>query len=105
MRGNLIQLRGHQPAEPERRDDADRESAQNRRHSLPNDKLRDIACLRAKRHAHPDFSRALRHAVGNCAVDADARQLLRDSGEDPKQPHHQPGLTDGLRHDCIHRLR
>src|SRR6516162_10893647 len=24
MRGNLIQLRSHQPAEPERRDDADR---------------------------------------------------------------------------------
>src|SRR4029453_10131431 len=47
MRGNLIQLRSHQPAERERRDDADREPAQNRRHSLPNDKLENIACLRS----------------------------------------------------------
>ena len=105
MRGNLIQLRGHQPAEPERRHDADRESAHDRRHSLPNDKLQDIACLRAESHAHSDFSRSLRHAIRHRAVNADAREQQRDSGEDTEQPRHQPRLTDGLRHDCIHRLR
>src|SRR5215831_15031126 len=39
MRGNLIQLRGHQPAKPERRDDTNRESTHDGRHSLPNDKF------------------------------------------------------------------
>src|SRR6516165_7342763 len=36
MRGYLVQLRGYQPTESKRRDDADRKSAHYRRHSLPN---------------------------------------------------------------------
>src|SRR5947208_2338541 len=45
MRGHLIQLRGYQPAKPERRDDADRESAYDGHHSLPNDKVENIIRL------------------------------------------------------------
>ena len=95
-------MRGYQPAKPERRDDADDESAYDGHHSLPNDKVENIACLRTERHAHTDFSRALRDAVGDCAVDADAGEQQRDSGEDTEQPRHQSRLTDGLRHDCVH---
>src|SRR5437016_13057336 len=101
MRGHLIQLRGYQPAKPERRDDADDESAYDGHHSLPNDKVENMACLRTERHAHTDFSRALRDAVCDCAVDAAAGATKRDYGVENQQPRDQPPMTDGLRYDCV----
>src|SRR5438128_3356981 len=105
VRRNLIELRRDQPAERERRDNAEREAADHRFHSLAHDEPQDIACLRAERHAHTDLASALLDGVGNRAVNADAREQERNDRENAEQPHHQPRLTDGLRDDRAHRLR
>src|SRR6266480_3494923 len=105
VRRNLIELRRDQPAERERRDNAEREAADHRFHSLAHDEPQDIARLRAERHPHADLAGALLDGVGNRAVNPNAREQKRDAGENSEQPHHQPRLTDGLRDDRAHRLR
>src|SRR5882724_743350 len=74
VRRNLIELRRDQPAQRERRDNAEREAADHRFHSLARDEPEDIACLRAESHADADLARALLDGVGNRAVNADARE-------------------------------
>src|SRR6266513_2385554 len=105
VRRNLIELCRDQPAKRERRDNAEREAADHRFHSLAHDEPQDIARLRAERHPHADLAGALLDGVGNRAVNPNAREQERNAGENAKQPHHQPRLTDGLRDDRAHRLR
>src|SRR5206468_4900438 len=105
VRRNLIELRRDQPAERERRDNAEREAADHRFHSLAHDEPQDIARLRAERHPHADLAGALLDGVGNRAVNPNAREQERNAGENAEQPHHQPRLTDRLRDDRAHRLR
>src|SRR6266481_1196424 len=105
VRRNLIELCRNQPAERERRDNAEREPGYHRFHSLAHDKPQDIARLRAERHADADLAGALLDGVGNRAINPNAREQERNAGENAEQPHHQPRLTDGLRDDRAHRLR
>src|SRR5437588_3332383 len=105
VRRNSIELRRDQPAEGDRRDNAEREPDHHRFHSLAHDKPQDIARLRAERHADADLAGALLDGVGNRAINPNAREQERDAGENAEQPHHQPRLTDGLRDDRAHRLR
>src|SRR6266550_1764695 len=81
VRRNLIERRRDQPAERERRDNAEGEAAEHRFHSLAHDERQDIARLRSERHAHADLAGALLDGVGNCAVNPNAREQKRDAGE------------------------
>ena len=57
---------------------------------------RDVAGLRADRHANADFAPPLQHGVVEHAVQADAREQQRDRREEQRQHRQQP-LADGLR--------
>src|SRR5216117_3470653 len=81
VRRNLIQLRRDQTADRERRNNAEGEPAHHRLHSLAHDELQDIACLRAERHADADLAGALLDGIGDRAVNADAREQERNTGE------------------------
>ena len=72
MRGNLIELRGNQSPEREGRDDPDRETGHHRCHALTNDQSKDVAGLRAERHAHADLAGALLNRVSDRAVNSEA---------------------------------
>ena len=71
--------------------------------SLPDDHAQHVAALRAERHPDADFLRALRHAVGDDAVDADGREQQRRAGENAEQQHRQTPLGDRARDDLVHR--
>src|SRR6476660_3286864 len=71
VRRNLIELRRDQPAERERRNNAEREPAHHWLQSRAHDELQDIACLRPERHADADLPGSLLDSVSDCAVNPD----------------------------------
>ena len=67
------------------------------------DATRDVAGLRADRHADADFAAALQHRVIEHAVEPDGGEQQRDAGEEEGQ-HGEQALADGVRFDDL-RLR
>src|SRR5439155_11844167 len=87
VRRNLIELRRDQAVERERRNDAEREPAHHRLHSLVHNQAQHVARLRTQRHAHSNFSCALLDGVRHCAVNPDAGEEQGDSSKNSEQPH------------------
>src|SRR5216117_3788595 len=104
VRRNLIELRRDQPAERERRDNAEREAADHRFHSLAYDEPEDIARLCAERHADADLAGALLDRVSDRAVNPDAGEEQGHPRENSENPHHQTRLPDRSRDDRVHGL-
>ena len=98
-------MRRNQSTEREGRDDPDRQTNDNRFHSLIDNQAKHVARLRAERHPHADFAGALFHRISDCAVNPDAREQQRAAGKNSEQPRHQTRLSECLRDDRIHRLR
>src|SRR5512146_1456973 len=59
-------------------------------HSLPHHEAEHVPRLRSQRHADANLARAARHVVGQQAVQSDARQQQRQSGEEAGELRQQP---------------
>ena len=70
--------------------------------AAPQDHARNIHGLRSERHAHADFTRALRHRMGQHSVNADAGEHQRQSCEDRQQDHRARAVGDIGGHQFIH---
>src|SRR5205823_9692880 len=101
VRRNLIELRRDQAVERERRNDAEREPAHHRLHSLVHNQAQHVARLRTQRHAHSNFSCALLDGVRHCAVNPDAGEEQGDSSKNSEQPHHQTRLPERSSDDRV----
>src|SRR5437764_3725427 len=78
---NLVELRGDQTTERKRRNDSDCQANHDGSHPLINNQSQHVARLGAERHSDADFTCSLLHRVSNRAIDADAGEQERDSGE------------------------
>ena len=97
-------MRCEQASERKRRYRSRGQSDNDGFHSLRHDQPQHVHGLRTKRHAHTNFSGALLDRVSHRAVNSDRCQEQGRSGKDSQQPHHEPGLTERLRDNLVHRL-
>src|SRR2546423_5733953 len=105
VRRGFVELGGDQAAKCQSCSQARDQSKDDRPHSLIENEPQNIVRLRAERHPDTDLSRALRNAVGDCAVDPDAGEQERNGRENGEQPHHEARLPDSLPANRVHRLR
>ena len=77
----LVQQRPGEPAEPDRRGEADRAPDRGHQPTCRSTMPRTRAGVGAERHAQPDLPRALGDRVGQHAVESDRRQQRRERRE------------------------
>ena len=80
------------PRHAKRHSDAGHSPNECQHKSLLHHKPQNIASLRAKRGANPDFARAPRHLIRQQTVKPDARQRQRQQAKETGQPRDQPLL-------------
>jgi hypothetical protein len=82
-----VKQRFEQAAEYKRQARAGCEAQQTKAKTAGDDHTPDVFRTRAKRHAHANFARALRHGVRQHAVNSNARQDQRQPGKNPEKNH------------------
>ena len=70
--------------------------------ALQQDHLHDIFAAGAERHADADLLRALRHRIGDDAVDSDTGEHERESAEQAEQDERDAAAADRILHELIH---
>src|SRR6516225_2857230 len=99
---NAVEQRFEQAAEDKRQARAGCEAQQTKAKTAGDDHTPNVFRTRAKRHAHANFARALRHGVRQHAVNSDARQDQRQPGKNPEKNHRTFAVRDIAFDDVVH---
>ena len=78
---DTVEQCGHEPSDDERSHDSEADAEKRESRPLAKDEAEDVAAIRAKGHADAEFLGALRDAVSDHAVDADAREHQSKCGK------------------------